>query len=114
MPVTTNRADGAQTRPVANPTRRPPRPVEVTRPSPDPASASQRPRRYLRVHHGARAPARGALQTRESWRERAHARHRAALAKHAPPGAATHREAQPPAPRSKPPGRATAHRMGTE
>ncbi len=114
MRVTTNRADDAQTRPVAKPTCRPPRSIEMTRRSPDSASPSQPPRRYLRVHHGARAPARGELQTRGSLRERAHARHRAALATHARPGAGTHREARLPTPRSKPLGRATAHQLGTE
>jgi hypothetical protein len=114
MRVTTNRANDAQTRPVAKPTCRPPRSVEVTRRSPDSAFASRPPRRYLRVHHGARAPVRGELQTRGSLRERAHARHRVALATHARPGAATHREAQLLAPQSKPLGRATAHQLGTE
>ena len=114
MRVTTNPADGPQARPVAKGTCRLPRSVEVTLRSRDCASASQVPRRCLRVRHGARAPARGAPRTLVSLWERAHARHRAALAMHARPGAATHREAQPPAQRSKPPGRARAHQLGRE
>src|ERR1022692_115918 len=114
MRGTMRRADGAQTRPIAKPTCHRRRSVEGTRRNPDCASASQPPQRYLRVHHGARAPARGELQTRGSLREQAHARHRAALATHARPNAAIHREAQPPAPQPKPPGPATAHPSGTE